>query len=98
MPRPTGGPACSVWYPSASRRPTTRPSRAAIALPFDYLCFVPVPEPKAAKNRIHWDVVTADIPGLVAKGARVLREPDGDISWHVLGDPEGNEFCADAPE
>jgi hypothetical protein len=68
------------------------------ALPFDYLCFVPVPEPKAVKNRIHWDVVTADIPALVAKGARVLREPDDEISWHVLADPEGNEFCADAPE
>jgi hypothetical protein len=24
----------------------------------------------------------------------VLREPGGDISWHVLADPEGNEFCA----
>jgi hypothetical protein len=24
----------------------------------------------------------------------VLREPDGDIGWHVLSDPEGNEFCA----
>jgi hypothetical protein len=68
------------------------------ALPFDYLCFVPVPEPKVTKNRIHWDVVTADIPALVAKGARVLREPDSEISWHVLADPEGNEFCAFAPE
>jgi hypothetical protein len=24
----------------------------------------------------------------------VLREPGGDIRWHVLADPEGNEFCA----
>jgi Glyoxalase-like domain len=24
----------------------------------------------------------------------VLREPDDDIGWHVLADPEGNEFCA----
>jgi hypothetical protein len=24
----------------------------------------------------------------------VLREPGGDIDWHVLADPEGNEFCA----
>jgi hypothetical protein len=21
-------------------------------------------------------------------------EPDDDISWYVLADPEGNEFCA----
>ena len=27
------------------------------------------------------------------RGARLLREPDDDISWHVLADPEGNEFC-----
>ncbi|HEY9377254.1 MAG TPA: VOC family protein [Jiangellaceae bacterium] len=64
------------------------------ALPFDYLCFGAVPEPKAAKNRIHWDVVAPDVPALVAAGARILREPDDDIFWHVLADPEGNEFCA----
>jgi hypothetical protein len=27
-------------------------------------------------------------------GARILREPDSVIGWHVLADPEGNEFCA----
>jgi hypothetical protein len=26
---------------------------------------------------------------LVEAGATVLREPDADISWHVLADPEG---------
>jgi Glyoxalase-like domain len=31
---------------------------------------------------------------LVDAGATVLREPDDEISWYVLGDPEGNEFCA----
>jgi len=31
---------------------------------------------------------------LVQAGATVLREPDADISWHVLAAPEGNEFCA----
>jgi len=24
----------------------------------------------------------------------VLREPGEDAGWHVLADPEGNEFCA----
>jgi catechol 2,3-dioxygenase-like lactoylglutathione lyase family enzyme len=66
-------------------------------LPFDYLCFVPVPEPKNAKNRIHWDVVVTDLPALLTRGAQVLREPDDEISWHVLADPEGNEFCAFPP-
>ena len=32
-----------------------------------------------------------------AAGARVLREPGGDIHWTVMADPEGNEFCVFAP-
>ena len=62
--------------------------------PFESLVFVAVPEPKTVKNRIHWDVDTSDLGLLVGDGARVLREPDGDVSWTVLADPEGNEFCA----
>ncbi|CAI9401116.1 VOC family protein [Nocardioides sp. T2.26MG-1] len=62
--------------------------------PFDYLVFVPVPEPKTVKNRIHWDVDAVDVELLVDRGARVLRAPDDEISWTVLADPEGNEFCA----
>jgi len=58
---------------------------------------VPVPEPKTVKNRIHWDVSTADVGLLVERGATVLREPDGDIRWTVMADPEGNEFCAFTP-
>ncbi|NED95557.1 hypothetical protein G1H11_09545 [Phytoactinopolyspora alkaliphila] len=63
-------------------------------LPFDFLCFVPVPEPKVGKNRIHWDVVCSEVDELVAAGATVLRTPDDEVFWHVLADPEGNEFCA----
>jgi Glyoxalase-like domain len=62
--------------------------------PFEYLAFVPVPEAKTVKNRIHWDVDVSDVRLLVEHGATVLREPDGDIRWTVLADPEGNEFCA----
>jgi hypothetical protein len=62
--------------------------------PFESLVFGLVPEPKTVKNRIHWDVDTADVGLLVGDGARVLREPGDDISWTVLADPEGNEFCA----
>lgn len=67
-------------------------------MPFESLDFVPVPEPKTVKNRIHWDVDTTSIEALVAHGATVLREPDRDISWHLMADPEGNEFCAFLPE
>lgn len=62
--------------------------------PFDLMKFVGVPEPKTAKNRRHWDVTCDDVPALVARGATVLREPDDEIAWTVLADPEGNEFCA----
>ena len=65
----------------------------APGMPFE-MVFGGVPEPKTVKNRIHWDVETADVQLLVDRGATVLRAPDDVVSWHVLADPEGNEFCA----
>jgi len=62
-------------------------------MPILTMDFVPVPEPKTVKNRIHWDVTLPDLMPLVEAGATVLREPDEEIDWHVLADPEGNEFC-----
>ena len=61
--------------------------------PFEYLVLAPVPEAKSVKNRWHWDVVCDDLDALLAKGATLLRSPDDDIDWHVVADPEGNEFC-----
>ena len=54
--------------------------------------FATVPEVKSGPNSIHWDVA-GDVAALRAAGATVLREPDGDISWQIMADPEGNEFC-----
>jgi hypothetical protein len=59
------------------------------------LWFQRVPEPKAAKNRQHFDLravgpLDAERDRLVALGARVVRE-GGDLI--VMLDPEGNEFC-----
>jgi hypothetical protein len=70
-------------------------------MPITTMDFVPVPEPKTTKNRVHWDVAVPAAPdagrggarSLVAAGATLLREPDDDIDWRVLADPEGNEFC-----
>ena len=62
--------------------------------PIESLVFVPVPEPKTVKNRIHIDVTTADVQLLVDAGARLLRAQDAEIGWSVLADPDGNEFCA----
>ncbi|MFF5081520.1 VOC family protein [Actinoplanes sp. NPDC000266] len=59
-----------------------------------------VPEPKTTKNRVHLDLRVPDLAAetarLTALGAqRVTAEPieeDG-WHWHVLADPDGNEFC-----
>ncbi len=66
-------------------------------LPFDGWSFGPVPEPKAVKNRIHWDVTVESLDLLVGAGSSVLRSADDEISWTVCADPEGNEFCAFVP-
>jgi catechol 2,3-dioxygenase-like lactoylglutathione lyase family enzyme len=66
-------------------------------VPFEYLVFGAVPEPKTAKNRVHWDVQAADPQVLVAAGATLLRAKGGDIGWHIMADPAGNEFCAFEP-
>jgi Glyoxalase-like domain len=63
-------------------------------LPFDGWSFVPVPEPKSVKNRIHWDVLVDSVDVLVVAGATLLREPTDKERWSVMADPEGNEFCA----
>jgi hypothetical protein len=66
-------------------------------LPFPYWVFVPVPEPKTVKNRIHWDVTAEDLQAVLAAGATLLRAKDDQIGWHVCADPEGNEFCVFLP-
>jgi predicted enzyme related to lactoylglutathione lyase len=67
-------------------------------VPYGDWDFVPVPEPKTVKNRIHWDVNTESVEALVEAGATVLRPRDDEIFWTVMADPEGNEFCAFVPK
>ena len=63
------------------------------------LTFARVPEPKAGKNRLHIDVNPIDreqddeVRRLLDLGARRVDVGQGDVSWVVLADPEGNEFC-----
>ena len=59
----------------------------------------PVPEPRSGRTRVHMDLrlAEADVAPLVDLGAAVLRAPDSTISWWIMADPEGNEFCAFAP-
>ncbi len=61
------------------------------------LIFLPVPERKATKNRLHLDFRprdhAAEVARLVALGAVRADIGQGDQPWVVLADPEGNEFC-----
>jgi hypothetical protein len=64
------------------------------------LVFVPVPEPKTGKNRVHLDLATesaahqaAEVERLLALGAVPADIGQRDVPWTVLADPEGNEFC-----
>jgi hypothetical protein len=61
------------------------------------LLFVPVNHPKRDKNRLHLDFRPDDydreVERALALGARSIDIGQGDITWQVLADPEGNEFC-----
>ncbi|GAA4965145.1 VOC family protein [Pseudonocardia tropica] len=67
------------------------------------LIFVPVGEGKRTKNRLHIDlrpdgVRDSEVARLLMLGATRVdvgqhRAPADEVSWTVLADPEGNEFC-----
>ncbi|HEY5024679.1 MAG TPA: VOC family protein [Acidimicrobiales bacterium] len=66
------------------------------------LCFLCVPEGKTTKNRLHIDLDPDDrdteverVLGLGATRVDVGQGPE--VTWEVLADPEGNEFCVLAP-
>lgn len=65
------------------------------------LVFVRVEEGKTLKNRLHIDLAPhisqdrdAEIAALIERGATLsdVGQRD-DVTWTVLADPEGNEFC-----
>ena len=59
----------------------------------------PVPDQKVTKNRVHLDIrplgvdQPEELDRLLALGARRVDVGQGDQTWIVLSDPEGNEFC-----
>lgn len=59
--------------------------------------FLGVPDDKAVKNRLHLDFTPddqqAEVERVLALGATHVDIGQGDESWVVLADPEGNEFC-----
>jgi predicted enzyme related to lactoylglutathione lyase len=64
---------------------------------FPGLLFGAVPEPKTIKNRLHLDFRPDDrdteVERMLALGATRADVGQGNESWVVLADPEGNEFC-----
>lgn len=63
------------------------------------LLFLRVPEGKGGKNRLHLDLRPTDrdaevvrLEGLGARRASVGQD-DAEVTWVVMADPEGNEFC-----
>ncbi len=83
-----------VWPPGFSY-----PGPAALPL-----VFVPVPEPKTVKNRLHLDLASESaahqagtVERLLALGAVPADVGQGGVPWTVLGDPEGGEFCVLSP-
>lgn len=61
------------------------------------LMFLRVPESKTIKNRLHLDIRSHDQVSharrLEGLGARRVDIGQGAVSWIVMQDPEGNEFC-----
>ncbi|HEX6931005.1 MAG TPA: VOC family protein [Streptosporangiaceae bacterium] len=56
--------------------------------------------PKAGKNRLHFDLAPvvggdqqAEVDRLVSLGAARIDIGQGDVSWVVMADPDGHEFC-----
>lgn len=68
------------------------------------LVFVRVDDPKVVKNRVHLDLDSRTddefaevVERAKAAGARPVDIGQGDVTWEVLADPEGNEFCVLRP-
>jgi predicted enzyme related to lactoylglutathione lyase len=60
--------------------------------------------PKTGKNRLHLHLAPpvhgdqqAEVDHLVSLGATRIHIGQGDVSWVVMADPDGNEFCVVTP-
>jgi len=59
---------------------------------------------KTSKNRLHFDLAPpaggdqqAEVARLLSLGATRVDIGQGDVSWVVMADPDGNEFCVLTP-
>lgn len=65
----------------------------------------PPVEEKTARNRLHVDIappvdgdVEAEVDRLISLGATRVDIGQGEVSWVVMADPDGNEFRVMAPQ
>jgi predicted enzyme related to lactoylglutathione lyase len=68
------------------------------------ILFIKVPDAKTTKNRMHLDLnpddQAAEVERALSLGAthvEIGQERDPDVTWKVMADPEGNEFCILTP-
>ena len=95
-PRPPPGPwptPSERWRPSATRRDRG-----------PFLELVRSATPKLVKNRLHLDLAphpgddpATEVARLLDLGATPADIGQGEVTWTVLADPEGNEFCVLSP-
>jgi hypothetical protein len=79
---------------------TSTPDVAVLTAATDpvHLLFLKVPERKTGKNRLHLDFKTADRAAEVARvrglgATEHATHQEYGLTWTVMTDPEGNEFC-----
>jgi hypothetical protein len=66
------------------------------------ILFYRAPDDKKVKNRLHLDLIPdtdreAEVARLEALGATRADIGQKDVTWTVMADPEGNEFCVLSP-
>ena len=85
------------WKPSGRYRRAVEIADPSGSVPT--LLFIQGPDAKTVKNRLHIDVNPVgcdqeqEVERLIGLGARRVDVGQGEQSWVVLADPEGNEFC-----
>ena len=66
------------------------------------ILFYRAPDEKKVKNRLHLDLIPdtdreAEVARLEAMGATRVDIGQSDVTWTVMADPDGNEFCILSP-
>ena len=107
------GPLARFWAAALEWEVVHEAEDEAVVVPagFEYLApgavpvvFVPVPERKELKNRVHLDLATSSaehqaslVRQLTDLGGKPIDIGQGDVPWVAMADPEGNEFCVLEP-